>query len=247
MKAVIVDDEQLSIENIKSLLTNYCKQIKQILEARNITTAEKIIRENKPDIIFLDIEMPNGNGFDLINNIQDLHCNIIFITAFETYAVEAFRKNAIDYLLKPLNIDQLMEAVTKVSTNNISTNNISTIKETIEKIPPQQQAQHIKLPTMHGFDWLPVSNISYIKASNNYSIIYLIDGAKYTVSKTLGDYEIQLPSHNFVRIHREHIVNIHEIARYIKGRGGYVILKNNEHLDVSYRRKQLLLDSMDKL
>jgi two-component system LytT family response regulator len=237
MKVIIIDDEIRSISNLKNIITKYCPTIVDIKEATNIIEAENLLRKEYFDIIFLDIEMPNGNGFELLTNIQDLSTNVIFVTAFEHYAVEAFRKNAIDYLLKPIDIDQLIEAIGKVKQKNVSS-----INQILKKFPTQFNTNKIKLPTLNGFELVLIDEIIYIKSSGNYSHIFLKNDKKHIISKNIGEIEKNLDPTIFIRIHNEHIVNINEIVRYIKGRGGYVILKNNQHLDVSFRRKKFLLD-----
>jgi two-component system, LytTR family, response regulator len=235
MTALIIDDEQRSINNLRKIIESYCPDIKLVIEANNINIGEELILEKKPDIIFLDIEMPNGNGFDLINKLADKKLNIIFVTAFDTYAVEAFRKNAIDYLLKPIDVDYLLEAIEKVKKN------LQAPQQIIEKFPTLFNTNKLKLPTMDGFELIETEQILFAKSSGNYTHLFLKQEKKYIVSKNIGEIEKLLMYPTFLRIHNEHIVNINEIARYVNGRGGYVILKTNQHLDVAYRRKQNLL------
>lgn len=243
MKIIIIDDEQKSIENLKSLLHNYCPIVNEIAEANNILEAEVLIRRSLPDLIFLDIEMPNGNGFDLLNNIKDLSILVIFITAFDHYAVEAFRQNAIDYLLKPIDVDQLLEAVQKA--NTYKKNATNSTHEIIQKFPQLFNSNKIKLPTMNGFELLDVDQIIFVKSNGNYTHVFSKQNKKYIISKNIGEIEKILPNNLFIRIHNEHVVNINEIVRYVKGRGGYIILKNNQHLDVAERRKKILLDILE--
>ncbi len=244
MKIIIVDDEQSSINNLKSIIKKYCNSISEISEATNISIAEDLIRKNTFDILFLDIEMPLGNGFELIQNISDLQFNIIFVTAFDSYAVEAFRKNAIDYLLKPIDIDHLLEAVEKVKKQQLNINNKS--NAIIEKFPNLFNTNNkLKLPTMSGFELINTEEIMFVKSSGNYSHLYSKHDKKYILSKNIGEIEKLLTVPNFLRIHNEHIVNVNEIIRYVKGRGGYVILKNNQHLEVAFRRKKYLLDILE--
>ncbi len=243
MKVIIIDDEQKSIENLKNLLLSYCPIVKKIEEANNIIDAELLIRRSQPDLIFLDIEMPNGNGFELAKNIKDLQINLIFVTAFDTYAIEAFRQNAIDYLLKPIDIDLLMIAIEK--TTKFNKNSPYITNEIIQKFPQLFNTNKIKLPTMNGFELLDVDQIIFVKSNGNYTHVFSKQNKKYILSKNIGEIEKLLPSNLFIRIHNEHIVNLNEIVRYVKGRGGYIILKNNQHLDVAERRKKILLDILE--
>jgi two-component system, LytTR family, response regulator len=237
MNVLIIDDEQKSINNLTILLKEYCPSISAISSSLNITNGELLIRKKKFDLIFLDIEMPDGNGFDLVENIKDLNLNIIFVTAFNSYAIDAFRNDAVDYLLKPIDIDLLKLGIKKVE-KKISFQTLSIGTST--NLDASNYGK-IKLPTVDGFELLDTKDIIHIKAAGSYSEIYTKHDLKIIVSKSIGEIEKKLGP-VFLRIHDKYVVNTNEIVKYVKGRGGYVILRNNTELEVSFRKKHLLLD-----
>ncbi len=236
--AMIVDDEANSIRNLEQLLQRYCPDVAVVATAGNIEDAGQAIHSLKPDLLFLDIEMPFGDGFELLDRIAGQPVDVIFTTAFDAYAVKAFRNNATDYLLKPVDVDQLMESVEKVKRKRTG----ASAARAEQQVPVS--THKIMLPSVSGFELMETDQIMYLQSSGNYTHVYVQGGRKYVLSKNIGELEKLLPAHAFLRIHNEHIVNVHEIARYVKGRGGYVILKNNQHLDVSFRRKKLLLEML---
>lgn len=239
---MIVDDEPGNIITLVELLKGYCPDVMVSGTAENIRSAEEMIRNEKPDLVFLDIEMPYGNGFDLLEKIRPVDFEVIFVTAFDNYAVKAFRYAAIDYILKPVNIVELQGAVDKVvkrfaekSINNKVELLLSSLKNN------QPELKRIALPTQEGLQFESYADILYLEANANYTFVHIKNGQKYLVSKTLGDFEGILPAADFCRIHNSFIININYIRQYYKGRGGYVVMENGTNIEVSVRKKESFL------
>ncbi len=237
LKAVIVEDEANSREILRNYLTKYCENISLLGEGATIEEGLKEIKKHQPDLVFLDVEMPFGNAFDLLDKIPDRTFETIFVTAYNQYAMDALNHHAAYYLMKPINIDELIKAVDYVRA----------IKEKENALEGQVlQARHvgaegkITLPQQDGFQVLDVSNIYFCKADDNYTEIYL-EKKKIVVSKTLKYFEEALQSYSFARIHKSYLVNVAEVVKYKKGKGGSVVLSNGKELSVSASKKADLL------
>jgi len=242
IRSIIIDDEPGNIITLTGLLNSYCPQIEIIGEAENIQQAEKLIRKESPELIFLDIEMPYGNAFDLLENLRPVDFNVIFVTAFDNYAVKAFKYAAVDYILKPVNIDELQSAVDK-ATKKLFDEGMNTRIELLLSSLPNNNAfsPKIALPTPDGLLFETLDNIIFFEAKSNYTQVHTSSNTKYIVSRTLGDVESILPASVFCRIHHSFIINIRYIKRYHKGRGGYVVMEDGTSIEVSVRRKEAFL------
>jgi len=243
IKTVLVDDDQKNITILKTLLQKINVDIEVIGEAANVEQAAKLIPAVKPDLVFLDIEMPYGNAFDLLDKLIPVDFEIIFITAFDEYSLKAFRYSALDYLLKPVDIDDLKTAVQKaekkIALKNINgqlTNllfNLNQSKKSITKIA---------LPIKDGFDFVHIDEIISCQSKNHCTIVSTRSGKKYTCDRSIKEYEDLLPAAAFFRIHNSYIVNVSFVRRFLKdGRGGYVELSDNTVIPVAYRRKDEFL------
>jgi two-component system, LytTR family, response regulator len=242
MRAIIIDDEPKNVRILKKLLEDYCPQVEFAGEAGDARMAFTTIRELKPDIVFLDIEMPYGNAFDLLDKLLPVDFEIIFITAFDDYTLKAFKYSALDYLLKPVDIDELKAAVKKaaekIAGKNINLqlgnllSNLKNNKATLQKIA---------LPSADGIIFINVEEIIRCEASGNYTIIYADSKEKITASKTIKDYEELLPPSIFCRIHNSHIINLNRIKKYHRGRGGFVVMDDGTSIEVASRRRDEFL------
>lgn len=234
LNTIIVEDEKTSREILKNYLAKYCPSVQIVGEAENIDQALVLIRNNDLDMVFLDVEMPYGTGFDLLEKLENIPFEVIFVTAYDQYAIEALNKQAAYYLLKPVSIDDLIKAVDRVAAIRAKEielqNNV-----TAQKIPMSEEK--ITIPTQNGFEVLPVKEILYGKADDNYTELYLIDNKKKLVSKTLKYFEKLLMDKGFARIHKSYLVNVSYIAAYKKGKGGTVTLANGKELSVSASQK----------
>ena len=241
-KTVIVDDEPKNLRILKKLLQDFCPQIQVVGEAGDAKMAFKVIRELKPELVILDIEMPYGNAFDLLDSLMPIDFEIIFITAFDNYSLKAFKYSALDYLLKPVDISELQlateKAIQKITGKNIN-QQVALLLSNFKN--PQNNLQKIAIPTMDGFVFMNVEDIARCEANGAYTFIHTIRNEKITASKSIREYEELLPSAIFCRIHNSHLVNLNKIKKYSKGRGGTVIMEDGAILEVAIRRRDEFL------
>jgi two-component system LytT family response regulator len=238
LNAIIVEDEEKSREILRNYLSKYCPNIVLKGEAANIEEALILIRTNNLDVVFLDVEMPYGNAFDLIEKLGDINFETIFVTAYSHYAIEALNAHASYYLMKPISIDELIKAVDYV--NEIRTKEAA-LQDQI--LVPKTNAVNgkITIPQQNGFEVIETKDIMYCKADDNYTEIFLNNNRKKLVSKTLKYIEDSLKESNFARVHKSYLVNVNEVVKYIKGKGGSVVLSNGKEISVSASRKSDLL------
>lgn len=238
LNAIIVEDEVNSREILTNYLKKYCPNVVIKGEASNIDEALTLIRNNALDVIFLDVEMPFGNAFDLLDKVGQIDFETIFVTAYDHYAMEALNAHASYYLMKPISIDELIKAVDYVS-------EIRSKEEALNNqvLKPKTNAVYgkITIPQQNGFEVIETDDILYCKADDNYTEIYLNTNKKKLVSKTLKYIEEQLKDANFARVHKSFLVNVNEIVKYVKGKGGSVVLSNGKEIMVSASRKSELL------
>lgn len=241
IKCVIVDDEPRNNEVLQNLLETYCGGVTIAGTALSVEDATVLIKRTNPDLVFLDIEMPGQNAFDLLENIRPVHFEVVFVTAFDKYAVRAFRTGAIDYLLKPVSIDELKDAVERV-TNRLTTKSLNTrIEAYLDSINNKNAIQRIAIATKDGLIFFELANIVTCFAEGSYTIFKFLDGTKVTSSSSLGYFEEILPADIFFRPHHSIIINLAHVKSYYKGRGGYVTMANGEKVDISQRKKEEFL------
>ncbi len=242
INAIIVDDEQDSRETLRNYIEKYCPQVKIQSECSNIIEAKTAILKNQPQLVFLDIEMPHGNAFDLLEQWGEINFEVIFITAFSQYAVQAFNLSAAHYLLKPVDIEELENAVAIVEKTLEQNEKLSHAKVLLENMAAlHSQNRKLVLPMMEGFEIVKMSEIVYCEAEDNFTCFYFQDGKKKLICRNLKFYEKALDEFGFYRVHRSHIVNLDFIKRYIKGKGGSVILENGKEIMVSNSKKEGLM------
>lgn len=249
MNVIIIDDEEKGRESLRKLLQVYCKDVEVMAMASNITEAYELILKHKPQLVFLDIEMPGGNGFSLLDKIPGREFEVIMTTAFEDYAIRAVKHHAFDYLLKPIDIDELVFAV-------------DTVKRTLGKNLPEQVKEsdtgslalqkltltsRLALPVKDGVFYLMVSDIIRIESDGGYSTFYACDGNKYLIAKNLKDYEDILPDKNFFRIHRSHLINIDKVKKYIRTDGNFLEMEDGSVVEIARRKKDEFLQLMNAM
>ncbi|HVX48782.1 MAG TPA: LytTR family DNA-binding domain-containing protein [Chitinophagaceae bacterium] len=245
--AVIIDDEKKCISLLRHLVERHCTDISIVAEAENAVEGIEAIQKHNPGLVFLDIEMPDKTGFELLNSLPDIHFDIIFTTAYNHYAIKAIRFSALDYLLKPVDIDELKNAVARVYRKHLKKERQESIDLLMNNVrAPQTGFSRISLSTQDGLVILHVNEILYCEASGTYTIFYLKNKEKIIVSKTLKEYEELLKDHHFFRAHNSFLVNLNEVKKYIKGDGGSVIMSNGEEVFVSKRRKEEFLAVLNK-
>lgn len=237
LNAILVEDEETSREILRNYLAKYCPNIVLKGEAANVDDALVLIRNNDLDVVFLDVEMPYGNAFDLLDKVGDRQFETIFVTAYNNYAIDALNAHASYYLLKPISIDKLIEAVDYVQEIKQKENSL---QNAILKPLQTQVAGKITIPLQNGFEVLQMEDILYCQADDNYTQIHLKVG-KRLVSKTLKYFEDSLVNNGFVRVHKSYLVNVNEITEYKKGKGGSIVLSSGKEIMVSPSRKKDLL------
>ena len=244
MKAVIIDDEILVAKNMQMLLTRYCPDVLVEGIGHSAKEAEELIKDKRPDVVFLDVEMPHGNGFDLLKRMEYIDFGVIFVTAFDHYAIRAIKYSAIDYLLKPIDINELVAAVKKAELQLKSKSINQGLNLLLHNLAqPAGKLQKLTLPTMEGMIFVDVDDILYCKSDGNYTIFYLLNGQNPMVTRQIGTYEDLLPEPLFCRVHRQYIINVNKVSKYIKGRGGYVVMSDGKIIDVSVRKKEDFLNA----
>lgn len=237
LKAILIDDEANSREILRNYLAKYCKEVDLLGEATSIEEGLKLIRETELDLIFLDVEMPFGNAFDLMEQVPDRTFETVFVTAYNQYALDALNQHAAYYLMKPINIDELIKAVDYVREIKQKEN---TLADKVLQPKLKSVEGKITLPQQDGFQVLNVAEILYCQADDNYTHIFL-ENKKILVSKTLKYFEEALSDFAFARIHKSYLVNVNEVVKYRKGKGGSVVVSNGKELLVSASRKKEFL------
>ncbi len=238
LKSIIVEDEETSREILKNYLKKYCPNVTVVGEASNINEGLELIKNHTLDLVFLDVEMPYGNAFDLLDKVEDRHFETVFVTAYNHYAIEALNAHASYYLMKPISIDELIKAVDYVV--EIKTKEDALQDEVL--IPKTNNIEgKITIPQHDGFEILNTKEILYCQADDNYTQIFLTNGKRKTVSKTLKHFEDTLANSSFARVHKSYLVNVNEVVKYKKGKGGSVILSNDKEVMVSASKKAGLL------
>ena len=245
IKALIVDDEENARGNLQVLLKDYCEEVTVVAMLDNVTDGLKAAKKHKPDLIFLDIEMNGETGFDLLSMIEDIDFDVVFTTAHSDYALKAFKFNATDYLLKPIDIDELIKAVSKTSKrlgNQLSKNKMDQIISRAQQ--PNNPFKKIALPTVDGLIFVERDHIIRCESADNYTTFYLHDGSKIMVSKTIKHFEEMLSEYNFFRVHQSHLINLRHLKQYHKGEGGYAIMSDDSSVIVSRRKKEAFLSGL---
>lgn len=247
IRTVLIDDELDSNRVLQTLLENYCPQVRVVGTADGVETATALICHVNPDLVFMDIEMTEGNAFDLLNRLKPIQFHVIFVTAFDNHAVRAFRYNAIDYLLKPVNIMELCAAVDKISGKYVDNNMLERVQNLLENIHGTNPVERkMAVPTVSGLSFVALRDIIRLEAQGSYTVIYLQDSTKISATISIKEYEEILPDTLFFRIHHSHIINLNKIKSYQKGRGGYVTMDDNSFIEVASRRRESFMQRLLK-
>lgn len=243
MNAIIIDDEKIGAETLQLLIQQHCSHVNITAVLHSPAEGISAIQELKPDLVFLDIEMPTATGFEVIAATDKEEYEIIFTTAYENYAIRAFKSQAVDYLLKPIDTDELVNAVKLAAARIASKKESRSTMAQLENFRKSnmEAAKKISIPTSQGVLVLDASNIIRLESDSNYTNIFLKDGRKILVSKTLKSMEKKLQGFSFLRVHKTHLINLTELNRYIRGDGGTVILKDEAIIPVSRMHKAELL------
>lgn len=242
---VIIDDEPDAVDFISSLIGEYCPALEVCGKAHNVKDGVALVSEVKPEVVFLDVEMPNGTGFDLLTHFPRKDFDVIFVTAFNHYAIQAIKFSAVDYILKPINIKEFIDSVNKVvqkrATNSVSVNeNFDVLLENLRTPHPTR----LVIPTSDGREYLNPNNIIRIEADRSYSWFFINDKRKILVSKHLKEFQDLLNDRNFFRPHNSHLINLDFVKKFIRHDGGYIEMSDGAKVPVSRNRKDLFLAHM---
>jgi two-component system LytT family response regulator len=242
LKAIIIDDEPDCVRLLALQLKMYCPQVEVVAECTESDEGLIKIKSLQPDIVFLDIEMPVMNGFQLLEKIGNINFSLVFVTAYDQFAVKAFRFSALDYLLKPIDGKDLKAAVEKAEQRRWpQTQQMSLLKQQLHG-GTKSLPDKIALPYQNGVTFAEIKQVIYCESENNYTRIHTTDGKQYMVSKTLGDIQEVLEERNFLRIHRQYLINLDHIKKYVRGEGNYVIMSNDQSIPVARNQKEKLIE-----
>jgi two-component system, LytTR family, response regulator len=246
ISCVIIDDEPKNIRLLENMLSMYCPGVKVLATETDAKNGLLLIDELQPQLVFLDVEMPHLNGFDLLKQLEPIFFEVIFVTAYSHYAVEAFEHHATGYVTKPINAEKLIAAVDtaekRISEKSINKNLFTLLEHNSKQAAPNK----IPLSTTNGLIFVKIADILYCESSGNYTHFYLVEDKKIVVSRQLGEYERLLPDADFIRIHDKYIIHLTYIKEYIKGSGGDVVLENGKEIPVATRRKEEFMARFEK-
>ncbi len=251
IKVVIIDDEQDAVNSIELIINEYCPNVEIVGKAYSASEGRKEILKHQPNLVFLDVEMPRGSGFDLLEMMPDRNFEVIFITAYNHFAIRAFKYSAIDYILKPIDIDEFIEAVAKAekrilenqsNSKNNSGGRYDVLMDNVKTPKPTK----ISVPTSEGQVYLEVQDISRIEAEGGYSILYTLSEGKMLVSKNLKEFETTLEDNDFFRTHNSYLINLAYVKKYVIKDGGYILMTDNTMVPLSRRRREYFLEEMRK-
>jgi two-component system, LytTR family, response regulator len=243
MRAIIIDDEPNCCKTLAALLDRFAPEVKVVSICKNGKEGMESIKQEKPDLVFLDVEMPIMNGFEMLERLEAIDFHLVFTTSYDQYALKAFRFSAVDYLLKPIDKTELLQSIEKAKrVDKTVTQQIELLLEKIHH--PLAAINKIAVPTMEGLQMISIENIISAEADDNYSILKLKGNKKVVVSTTLKEVEEALENHPFSRVHRCYLVNLNEIEKYVKGEGGYLVMSDGSIIDVSRSKKEPLLKKL---
>lgn len=244
IKAVILDDEKNCVETLQWKLGHFCPDVEIAGSFNDPVKAIEFLRDNKVDLLFLDIEMPNLNGFDVLESLRDSEFDVIFTTAYDNYGIQAVKFSALDYLLKPVRNKELIEAVDRHMQKSVARDPKSQIDSLLKNLKAEHQTgrpARITLATKESLELVAPSEILYCESDSNYTMVYLTDDRKRLISRTLGEFEEMLEPFHFCRTHNSFLVNMDEVQKFVKGDGGYLLLKNGKSIPVSKTKREKLL------
>jgi len=247
LSTILIDDQELCIEMLKDMLEQECPNVKVAATCDSGKEGIKAVKKHNPDLIILDVEMPEMTGFEMLRQIKDPGFEVIFTTSFDKYSIQAIRFSALDYLLKPLVPHELKAAIEKVEQHqNLHINKqFKTLFENLKEI--RRPVNHVALPSSDGLIFLNISDIVHLESDSNYTILYLSNGEKIMVTKTLKDVEGLLEGNNFFRIHHSHLINMNHIKKYVRGNAGFVVMSNGHDVVVARNKKEDFLQQFAHL
>ena len=247
IKTVIVEDELKSRDMLAAMIIKITPELDIVGLAGNVSEAEKLIRELKPELVFLDISMPDGSGFDLLEKVSGQKFELIFATASDQHAIRAIKFSACDYLLKPIDMDELKLAVEKVVQKKQSVPNMENLQFLIQHLRrADDNFQKITLPTGNAYEIVNVKDIVRCEADGSYTTFYLSDKRKLMISAGLKHYEELLPENDFIRVHHHHLINMQHVLRFLKEDGGYAVMSDGSKIEISRRKKEAFMEKLNR-
>jgi two-component system LytT family response regulator len=247
LRTVIIDDEYHIRDTLVNMLGMNCPDVKVVGQASGVASGIAAIKELQPDLVFLDIQMKDGTGFDLLYGLSSIDFKVIFVTAYDHYALQAFRFSAVDYLLKPVNPEQLMEAVTRAGNliHDDFKKQMKVLEENLKSV--SNKNKKIILRTAESIHLLDVGNIICCDSDNSYTTVHTVEGEKIIVSRTLKDYEEMLTECGFYRVHKSYLINLVHIKRFDRLDGGYIVMTNGLKIPVASRKRDEMLGMLEKM
>jgi two-component system LytT family response regulator len=246
IKAVIIDDEPNNIDNLEILLQQYCPQVNVVATALNAKKGEAILLQHNPDLVFLDIQMPGKNGFELLQSLRNYSFELIFVTAHDQYGIQAVKFAAIDYLVKPINTDELKLAVQKAIYKSTQKKQNKQLENLVQVLAQRKDSHRIALPSARETRFVKTSDIIRCESSNNYTTFFITGGERIMTSKPIFEYEEILKGYGFIRCHQSHLVNKKHIKSWVKEDGGFLLLEDNSKIPVSRLKKEFIKAELEK-
>jgi two-component system, LytTR family, response regulator len=246
IKAIIVDDEDHNIENLSIIIQNYCKDVSIVGTSDNILEAAQLIQLQKPHVVFLDIQMGASTGFDLLRNIPERNFEVIFVTAYDKYGIQAVKFAALDYILKPIDTSELISAIDKVKEKILSKQKNSQLDFLMDYLRQNEKPAKIALPQQQELRYVMIADIIRCEAQNTYTWFFLSNQDKILVSKPLKEYDELLSEHGFIRCHQSHLINPVFVKSFLKEDGGSLLLQNEMKIPVSKQKKDFVKESLGK-
>ena len=247
IKTVIIEDEQKSREMLAGIIQKNCPQLQIVGLAKNVNDGVDIINKENPELVFLDISMPDGSGFDLLEKVQGHKFDLIFATASDQHAIRAIKYSACDYLLKPIDIEELKIAVDKVLQKKKAVPNMENLNFLIQQLKKSDDSfQKITLPTGNAYEIVNIKDIIRCEADGSYTTFFLTDKRKLMISAGLKHYEELLPESDFIRVHHHHLINMNHVVRFLKEDGGYAVMSDGTKIEISRRKKDAFMDKLNK-
>ena len=250
-KAIIIEDEEQGLNNLKNMLAEHCSDISVIGEADSVESGNKLLKGlgKDLDVAFLDISLPDGLVFQMLNDLDKINFEIIFVTAYEEYAIRACQYSSIGYILKPIDPDDLKEAVNRIAISKGRHNQITERLDVFNQhyFNKPNPFKKISISALDGIYFINIQDIIRCEAEDNYTHIHLSNGDKITASKTIKAYEDMLGSVNFYRVHKSHLINLNYMKKFVKGDGGYLVMDDSKKIEVSRRRRPAFMEQMRRL
>ncbi|GAB3777047.1 LytTR family DNA-binding domain-containing protein [Spirosoma horti] len=242
LRAIIIDDEPNAVGLLSLRLSQHCPQIAMVASCTSSSKGIQAIIDYRPDVVFLDIEMPQQNGFHVLEAVSGIPFSLVFVTAYDKFALKAFRYSAVDYLLKPVDTQELIQAVSRVEKNRLTApEQIAQLKKQLVS-GSKSLPDHIALPYQNGVAFVNLKDILYCESDDNYTKFYVADGQQHLVTKSMRDIQDLLEERDFLRIHRQYLINLNHIKKFVKGEGSYVVMTNQQSIPVSRAQKERLIE-----